>query len=288
MKPPSLKHKHLTQLTLNLMKVKLTPLKLFQQNQKFFNKLPKPIFLKFKSWLRMYSIPINSDPDLFTAAYTYVQSLENLKASSRRTYYNDIIAGSALEQNRTIPSSPYSRRISKDLDFRVQEYPMKKAPIYDQNIFIQFKLRGQMKNTLITLTMICARLGNGYGFSHVQMRVAEVTDFPWLESRNNLWAWTYIWTAHKRRRWLGQRKVKIPIFKDSPWGQAVFATIPLLPLRQRTLKEIQQTLAQHQYSMHSIRRSGAHMWRKFGMPLPELMVITLHNSLQQLASYLEE
>ena len=98
-----------------------------------------------------------------------------------------------------------------------------------------------------------------------------------------------VWFKHKTRRIIGPRHVCLLL--DNSWLHVIDA-LEKRKLHQSVISPaerdwVEKCLNLKKIRLHSVRRSGLRYWRKTGMSLPDLMIISLHTSLAALIAYLE-
>lgn len=170
--------------------------------------------------------------------------------------------------------------------------PMKKARTYTLENYPM--MEDIWVPTLLLLTLLCARLGNGHGVMHVSVEEPKQSKrYKWMGNNSQLLIWKAKWFKHKSISWIGQRTVNIPIAADTTWGRVALTAISKLQAKQKICSDgvqsvIQMKLQDQKFGKHSIRRSGAKFWHSMGMPLQQLQTITLHQSIQSLLIYLED
>lgn len=200
--------------------------------------------------------------------------------------------GPHTENQRTHSDYADRKENKTDAYSRHAALNIKKAKTYNLQSFP--KLSDTIAPTLLLLTLLCARLGNGYGVIHLGLTELRMNEhYKWLQTEGRIFVWKVLWVRHKSLSWIGKRSVEVPLAEQSGWGKLAIQTAARLQNKQRichetTQKIIQTCLFQQKYGNHSIRRSGARFWREMGMPLQQLQAITLHQSIQSLLTYLEE
>lgn len=238
------------------------------------------IFKGFTEAMKVRGVEITAD-NLPEAAMMFVNE-KQLKASSRRTYFGQILSGFATMKNVAVPKNPIIKRMQKHLLEAMQKENTNKAPHLPIEYILNLTSEKRHQDVLLLITLVCSRIGNARGFRTLSL--GPVTSHPTL---GQVFPWRVLWFAHKTFRFIGEHRVTIPVPEHlmTPSLQKIIAN---LPLSKETMMTIKAILKEKKVRKHSLRRSGAKWWEEQGLGLDQLQRITIHTSQAQLIGYLED
>ena len=239
------------------------------------------IFKKFKSWIQQNPEIPTAGSDIWPAGLTFLRhEYPHLKASSTRTYFNNIMAAEANERGEDLPRTPMAKNIRRHLDNEMSAQKPDRAPVLSMQT-IQNLLPNSLDKCLLTIAcLICSRVENLCGFFVKEIRPAREHEFPWIKRRTVI---TLRWFKHKTVNLVGQRDstFPLPLTLDLPELLGCLEALKT-PLKAETVKRIEGALPMNR----CLRRSGAQFWQREGAPLDWLCTITLHTTVKALMTYL--
>lgn len=251
--------------------------KLNQIHQTFGGK-PTSIFKRFKKWQSAFKVDI-SGSKIWSAALAFLDlETSKISATSKRTYYGQIISGVASEREEKLVNCKIGRRIKRELALNTHGQLTKKAMTFHPDQLAQM-FQGVNLEIAWLLFLTCSRVGNGSGFVLKRVRTRQEEDFRWAPLQEYDRVMEIVWVAHKTARLIGAKKTRIPL----PPSLNCHKLIPL----SKTQIDLFRLCIPKGYSEHSFRRSGAQHLRRLGCPLEEIQLITLHTSTASLLDYLD-
>lgn len=200
--------------------------------------------------MKVRGVEVRAD-NLPEAAMMFVNE-KHLKASSRRTYFGQILSGFATMKNVAVPKNPIINRMQKHLLEAMQKENTNKAPHLPMEYISQFDIRETVSGrSTVDHTGVLSRIGNARGFRTLSL--GPVTSHPTL---GQVFPWRVLRFAHKTFRFIGEHRVTIPVPEHlmTPSLQKIIAD---LPLSKETMMTIKAILKEKKVRKHSLRRSGA-------------------------------
>lgn len=243
------------------------------------------IYKKFLTWRKENNEIRTSGAEIYPAALTFLrQNYPHIRASSTRTYYNNILSSEASARGAALPKTPLAKNLKRHLDREVTRETPTRAPI----LTIE-ELTASIKTTLhrmiITVgLLVCARIDNLHGFFVTDVRERRSHEFLWMSPPPTTIV-TVRWWDHKTSGAIGQRDTTFPL-------PLQIASPEMISTLKKWTKGFAAPTAQLQSELpanrRSLRRSGARFWEAQGAPLDWLCTVTLHTSIQSLQTYLSQ
>lgn len=231
---------------------------------------------RFKAWERENVAEKNQNiENLDVNAFMWVKSLD-IGLTSRRTYFLRLLGEYAQKYNARVPETPRLQRIKRRLVTDASSHVANRAA----HLSAAEVTKIMTNPVLATIFFAAARIGNATGFRTKSLIAGE----------QGVWHWTLVWFQQKTTHIIGTRQVTLNLLEsDCP------VVIPFLKgtvgkpstLTEDQVKKEARHLQEIGMRLHSFRRSSLAYWQKRGLPMQELMAISLHKSPDQLIAYLE-